>query len=87
MELLKNLSIFYSEKKKGKILKMKQEEKIGYLSEFIEKPKTQIFGFTLTYKNGEIENHFIRGSWHDISHKIIELKELYEKLIKLQNKK
>ena len=59
---------------------MKQEEAINYLSEFIEKPEDQIFGFTLTYISGVIENHFVAGNVIEISDKIGVLKKMYENL-------
>ncbi len=67
---------------------MKQDRTINYLSEFIEKPKEQIFGFTLTYENGLIENHFVIGKKIENSQKISKLKKKYEKYkILKQNKR
>jgi len=66
---------------------MKQNETINYLSEFIEKPESHLFGFTITYKNGIIENYFVTGNKFENSKKIDELKKLYEKVKKLKKTK
>ncbi len=55
-------------------------KKIIFLSEFVEKPNEKLFGFTITYKNGEIKNHFIAGNPFDLSDRIEELRKMYEKL-------
>ena len=57
-------------------------EEIFSLSEFVERPQEELFGFTITYKNGAIKNYFIKGSLYNEFIKVRKLKKLYRKLKK-----
>ncbi len=60
-------------------------DKIIYLSEFVEKPNKKLFGFTITYENGEIRNYFINKNLFQQSTKIEELRKIYKKLEEKKN--
>ena len=58
----------------------KMMDNIKFLSEFIDKPNEKLFGFTITYNNGELKNHFITGNPVELSDRIEELRKLYKKI-------
>lgn len=59
-----------------------QKEKIFDISKFMEDDQNDVFGFTITYKNGKIKNYFFRGNLEDNKHQIEKLKRKYKDFIK-----
>jgi hypothetical protein len=62
-----------------------KSQKIVRISNFLEDAEREIYGFTVTYKNGKIKNYFVSGNLEDNEYQIEKLKTKYQNLIK--NKK
>ena len=62
----------------------KTAKKIVYLSEFVEQPNKKLFGFTITFENGEIRNHYIIANRFQQSDIIEDLRKKYMEFKKIQ---
>ena len=56
------------------------------ISNFLEDTNNHIFGFTVTYKNGQIKNYLVHGNAENKQDQIKKLKKKYQDFKKKEKK-